>query len=162
MDIEIDGLTAIFNFVVLQFMQHNPKRLSQAAGDYPSGRTRNRSRAQNFNAPDMSCQPQAQKPGTSTGVSLPRPAQAKIPIPTSVQVPIQAQGTFAMFVERPTRRVLAGPTTTVASAYSVVLLIPVSANEKSSPRDKGRNKVLYVADNTIRVVCPAGSPSLNR
>ena len=53
-DPEVDNPTAIFDSDVLQYMRHNLRQLFQAAGDNFAGRNRNRSRAQSFNALEMS------------------------------------------------------------------------------------------------------------
>ena len=112
--------------------------------------------------PEIQLQSLAQKTGTSTNVGPPAQAQAQIINPTSVQAPIQAQGTFAVFAERPTSRVLANPTTTVIHPLCSIAFLFGSASERSSPRGVGRKEDMNVADDTISGVPATESSSLSR
>ena len=72
----------IFDFEMPQYMRHNAKRPSQAAGDNPAGRTRNRikaTRVQDTDELDISKPSQTEKPGPSR---IGPPVQIPIPAPT--------------------------------------------------------------------------------
>ena len=141
-------------------MRHNSRQPSQVAGDNPAGRTRNRvrrSRDKNPDVPDMITQPQAQRPGSSSGIGPP----VSVAIPASVKTQAPCAGAFAEPSGRPPRRNLAVPTTTMAQASSSVLFLPVGANEQNSPRGGGKEEKRNVAGNTNRDNSRAGSVTMS-
>ena len=146
MDLEVEHPIAIFDSAVPQYMRHNPRRPSQAAGDNTAGRTRNRikeSRVQDPNDLDMSGPSQAQRPGPSrTGPSAPAPTQ------TSASALV--------------RRVLEVPTIAL-SVTSSLSFAPILSIDEDSPRsDGGEGEEVNAADNTIHGISPARSPRLTR
>ena len=138
---EVEHFTATFCILVPQCIRHNPRQPSKIADDNPAVRTCNRiklNRAQNPILHDISSLPQAQKPGTSTGVGHPV-ISAKL-----------------------VGRALVVLTTTVASALSSVSFVPLTEGERNSPRgDRREENDINIADDTIRGALPAGSARLS-
>ena len=131
-------------------MRHNPRRPSQAAGDNPAGRTRNRvkgGRGQNPNELDMSGLSQAQRPG---------PSRAGPPAQVSVRAPTHTSASALV------RRVLEVPKIASSVTYSVSFVPRLSIDGDSPRSDGDEGEEMNAADDTIHGASPARSLRLSR
>ena len=142
---KIGHTTATFDSEVPQYMRHNSRRPSQAAGNNQAIRTRNRvneSRVQDPNEPDMSGPYQAQRPG---------PSRAGLPAQVSVSGPIQTSASALI-------RQVVEDSTIASSLSSSVSFAPRLSIDGDPPRSGGgEGEKVNAADNTIHGASPAKS-----